>query len=386
MASILSKECVIGADLRFQINSRSLYCHSCIVSQIPTLFDLYQREKENREHSDTEILTIKFDDIDSRAFEQMLMFIYGKAPEVTTADQIMDLGLLASKFKMDHLLEWCANELRLLLSTTNVYSILGRCHQMQSSKFEDICASFIASNPELVTCKEFECLPKEVLVKVVRSGSNASLTSQLSKIDPSQLFQRFLKQLRSDASTSDLIIKTKDKDIFVHKVVLVFQSEYFATMFGSGFMEKSKKMIELPEISGQTMDRILDFMYTEVADFKNLEIVDLMDLAKGANLLLLSKLESNVMRELCMRASNQNAFELLHFSRVIPNMNGSMLRDKCLDLVGKVELAQHLFQFVDANEEMVRQLNELKRKVDVLSVDEDVDVECLEPTNKRRKL
>lgn len=401
MASLLiQSDNVLCADVVFEIESKEIACHSCFVSQIPYLRDLIQQERSKNEFCDEDGETqlsgldvtnqtkikLEGDVFKSKSFEQLLMFLYGSAPTTTSADEVVDLGLLASFLSIEDLFEWCVGDVTTYIDASNVFSIIKRCQSMQRSDFEDVCVSFIAAHPMLKMHEDIAVLPKETILKVLRTPNETEVDTGSTRVDPSIRFQQFLRRLRDEpVSTSDLTITTKGKQFLVHKVVLVFQSSYFATMFGGNFAEKSETTINLSEISSDTMARILDFVYNNDVDFTSLSESELMDLAKGSNMLLLTKLEVESMNELCMRASTGNAFDMLHFSRSIPNSNGSALKQRCLELVDKEDLVQHLFQFADVHDEMLREINELKRKRAEDSSDDEGDID-LHRSSKRRKV
>ena len=63
----------------------------------------------------------------------------------------------------------------------------------------------------------------------------------------------------------DVILCVEDREFPVHRIILAACSDYFEAMFTSGMSESAneQKKIEIKGLSADTMDILLDFIYTE---------------------------------------------------------------------------------------------------------------------------
>ncbi|XP_078353958.1 kelch-like protein 12 [Oculina patagonica] len=72
-----------------------------------------------------------------------------------------------------------------------------------------------------------------------------------------------INQLRKEKKLCDITLKVGEKEFCAHRVILSACSDYFCAMF-TGDMEESKKsVVELHGLDSDTMEFILDFVYTE---------------------------------------------------------------------------------------------------------------------------
>jgi hypothetical protein len=62
---------------------------------------------------------------------------------------------------------------------------------------------------------------------------------------------------------SDLIIRTEDVKIAVHKVILALRSPVFASMFSSGMQESTQSEITLHEAYPQVLKDFVEYLYTD---------------------------------------------------------------------------------------------------------------------------
>ncbi|CAB4000819.1 kelch 12 [Paramuricea clavata] len=74
-----------------------------------------------------------------------------------------------------------------------------------------------------------------------------------------------INTLRKRNLLCDAILFVEDRDFPIHRVILAACSDYFEAMFTSGMSEscKEQKKIEIQGLSADTMEILLDFIYTE---------------------------------------------------------------------------------------------------------------------------
>lgn len=64
---------------------------------------------------------------------------------------------------------------------------------------------------------------------------------------------------------SDIILHTAldGRDFLAHRNILCSRSKVFAAMFANeDFLESKEKKVEIPDISGEVMEALLDYVYT----------------------------------------------------------------------------------------------------------------------------
>lgn len=63
---------------------------------------------------------------------------------------------------------------------------------------------------------------------------------------------------------SDITLKTNDgRDFLAHRNILCSRSKVFAAMFANeDFVESKEKKVEIPDIAGEVMEALLDYVYT----------------------------------------------------------------------------------------------------------------------------
>ncbi|CAB4425445.1 unnamed protein product [Rhizophagus irregularis] len=94
----------------------------------------------------------------------------------------------------------------------------------------------------------------------------------------------------NDQNTSDFIIKLKDsifedKEVVyhVHKSILNYYSEYFKGLFSSQMIETTDRILTLSEISTNSFENILNFMYTGQVKDVLTDLEEWIDLLYGSS-------------------------------------------------------------------------------------------------------
>ncbi|UZO24882.1 uncharacterized protein OCT59_017175 [Rhizophagus irregularis] len=96
--------------------------------------------------------------------------------------------------------------------------------------------------------------------------------------------------ISNDQNTSDFIIKLKDsifedKEVVyhVHKSILNYYSEYFKGLFSSQMIETTDRILTLSEISTNSFENILNFMYTGRVKDVLTDLEEWIDLLYGSS-------------------------------------------------------------------------------------------------------
>lgn len=72
-----------------------------------------------------------------------------------------------------------------------------------------------------------------------------------------------INRLRKEKKLCDITLKVGDKEFCAHRVILSACSDYFCAMFTGDMEESNKSVVELHGLDSDTMEFILDFVYTE---------------------------------------------------------------------------------------------------------------------------
>ena len=72
------------------------------------------------------------------------------------------------------------------------------------------------------------------------------------------------------------------REFHCHKFMLAARSEVFAAMLRHEFLEKQNSRVDVKEIDAETMELLLNYIYTgRVSDFKSVSVVELFKVIKN---------------------------------------------------------------------------------------------------------
>ena len=75
---------------------------------------------------------------------------------------------------------------------------------------------------------------------------------------------------------TDMTIVCDKREFHCHKFMLAARSEVFAAMLRHEFLEKQNSRVDVKEIDAETMELLLNYVYTgRVSDFKSVSVVEL---------------------------------------------------------------------------------------------------------------
>lgn len=72
-----------------------------------------------------------------------------------------------------------------------------------------------------------------------------------------------VNRLRKESKLCDVILQVENKEFPAHRIVLAACSDYFCAMFTNDMAESQKNVVKLQGLAPETMDVLLDFVYTE---------------------------------------------------------------------------------------------------------------------------
>ena len=125
-------------------------------------------------------------------------------------------------------------------------------------------------------------------------------------------------QARKDETLCDvtLLIGPGKYPIKAHRLVLTLASGFFRAMFTSKFKEASQDTVALPQMDRDTMETIMNFIYTGKLAISNKNIENI---AQAANFLEMPKLLEECSGYLTQRTDYDNCIEVLEFADHIGN-------------------------------------------------------------------
>uniref|UniRef100_A0A8C4ULF8 Kelch like family member 3 n=1 Tax=Falco tinnunculus TaxID=100819 RepID=A0A8C4ULF8_FALTI len=83
-------------------------------------------------------------------------------------------------------------------------------------------------------------------------------------VNPSHMRKAFkvMNELRSKRLLCDVVIVAETVEMEAHRVVLAACSPYFCAMFTGDMSESKAKKIEIKDVDGQTLRKLIDYIYT----------------------------------------------------------------------------------------------------------------------------
>ncbi|XP_048459834.1 kelch-like protein 3 isoform X9 [Rhincodon typus] len=73
---------------------------------------------------------------------------------------------------------------------------------------------------------------------------------------------KVMNELRSKSTLCDVTIVAEDVEIEAHRIVLAACSPYFCAMFTGDMAESKAKKVEIKDIDGHTLSKLIDYIYT----------------------------------------------------------------------------------------------------------------------------
>lgn len=87
---------------------------------------------------------------------------------------------------------------------------------------------------------------------------------RMTTVNPAHMGKAFkvMNELRSKRLLCDVMIVAEDVEVEAHRVVLAACSPYFCAMFTGDMSESKAKKIEIKDVDGQTLSKLIDYIYT----------------------------------------------------------------------------------------------------------------------------
>ncbi|XP_078492622.1 kelch-like protein 12 [Ciona intestinalis] len=117
-----------------------------------------------------------------------------------------------------------------------------------------------------------------------------SVEEQTHNIDHASDLLQFANESRQDGRFDDIIIRVGEKNIPANKMVLSCYSKYFNTMFKSEMKEKYKDAVEVHSVDAESVEKLVDFMYTGKININTNNVCDLLAVSDFLQILSVRKL------------------------------------------------------------------------------------------------
>lgn len=194
----------------------------------------------------------------------------------------------------------------------------------------------ICSREELVT-HHLSLLPNNTLTLIARVVFVQEQTSDLCDSVYTDNFLDGSNSLSSDLSDAfrqtdftDMTIVCDKREFHCHKFMLAARSEVFAAMLRHEFLEKQNSRVDVKEIDAETMELLLNYIYTgRVSDFKAVSVVELF---KAADRYRLDHLKHMCEEELVNRVEASNAADILSLAH---KYNAAPLKSFALAMISR---------------------------------------------------
>ncbi|XP_078490668.1 kelch-like protein 12 isoform X2 [Ciona intestinalis] len=107
-------------------------------------------------------------------------------------------------------------------------------------------------------------------------SGTSSVKEQTHNIDHASDLLQFANKSRQDGCFNDIIIRIGKKNIPANKMVLSCYSKYFNTMFNTEMEEKYKDVVEVQAVDAESVETLVDFMYTGKININTNNVCDLL--------------------------------------------------------------------------------------------------------------
>ncbi|KAJ8928173.1 hypothetical protein NQ314_019235 [Rhamnusium bicolor] len=336
-------------DVVFKVDQKYFSAHSFIISTKSPYLERLIRDSRKE--------VIILNDVNPDIFEQLLLFIYTGACDLTNCGEI----------KNEKLRKLCQKhsdpkDIRESLDTPEVpvgmsaYEFYNKVKLNQSQDLKQKNQN--TKNPVRMLhelAKRFECSD---LQKVL---SNLDMQKFIIRFKHMQEVSERVRLLRFDRSMFpnlyDVTVKCKDhRELKAHKCVLAARLEYFNNMFSMRWRGNETSEVSLP-FPKSIAEALLEFLYTDSLSYlDNIDTDHLFKVLVLADQLFVTRLKEQCEYLLTDLLTLRNAVQLLSFAHLY---NAEKLKRCCMKfIVMNITPFLELRSLDDLEEEILRELTE----------------------------
>eukprot|EP01080_Neovahlkampfia_damariscottae_P003299 gene3299-5740_t len=168
----------------------------------------------------------------------------------------------------------------------------------------------------------------------------------------------------------DITLKGENISIQCHKLILSFESDYFKSLFESGFKESSSTEISIEEISDEHLNIIVQYFYSKNIDSNDPK--EIGELLENSKFLLSSGLNDFLNQKLISMVNKNNVFYIFEYAF---NQENEKLKDAV------IEIMKNFYSIENVLDLMMTKSDSLFSNVDLV----DQLIQETENPNKKRK-
>jgi hypothetical protein len=295
------------SDLEIIVKGEKFNAHKIIISSCDELKSLISEDGK-----------IVIDDIYPDTFNDVLEYLYGNVPKMTS--NISLVLMAAKKFKIKPLVNYCCHLLQEnYLNHSNVIKIFKNGKDSDEKFVIGATLNYMFKNWELMKYlikKEEEDVIKYIETNLKQKFEKITFPNEI--VLPHVYLRNYLEKLRRSGQGNIDIILGDGSKFKCNKIILSTRCSYFHTLFTGNFSDSSSSevvldLIDDPVIFGYILDFIYGIDIHCITDSEE-EMVDLLlKIVILSNTVVMTDLESSGEDSVMKRISNINAFQIYCF-------------------------------------------------------------------------
>ncbi|XP_044575300.1 speckle-type POZ protein-like [Cotesia glomerata] len=168
-------------------------------------------------------------------------------------------------------------------------------------------------NKKILLANPYELMPNDILTvctEVIVTDDKVTVPNVPLSSSKIQIIED-LKEIYNSRESSDVTINIENKKIKAHKVILMARSPVLAAMFTHDMSEKKSNEVFITDISSDTFEKLLQYIYTDqVSDLDSIA----GDLLEAADKYQLQSLKKKCEESLCKSLRPDNLISMMNFA------------------------------------------------------------------------
>eukprot|EP01125_Pyxidicula_operculata_P018121 TRINITY_DN6415_c0_g1_i3.p1 TRINITY_DN6415_c0_g1~~TRINITY_DN6415_c0_g1_i3.p1 ORF type:complete len:1033 (+),score=182.02 TRINITY_DN6415_c0_g1_i3:1-3099(+) len=121
--------------------------------------------------------------------------------------------------------------------------------------------------------------------------TNNNMVDEDAIVIPQSTYTEDMRFLLNNKTYKDITFIIEGKPLYAMKGILSARSEFFRVMFSSTLKESTKETIELTDITSHAFEKVLEFIYTDTFDSKDMTFEEAVLVLSAANRYMLERLK-----------------------------------------------------------------------------------------------
>lgn len=328
----------ISTDIVFVVQEKTFSCHRCIVSQSSVLRNMIIQNEDNQQ--------IVLDNISEQTFRYVLEYLYSGSVNLSESDGILlaDLIVASQELELKDLENECMSQFSRIIRVDNILDILSAADQHELETLKMHCLNFfLKNNKQIIKTQNITKLEKNLMAELLRLDEPFKLDSVISS-KGRNVYQHVAKLYETKEFSDITLIAKNGKKIRAHKPILIAASEYFSLMLNSEFTESNQHEIQMSNIDGNCLERVIRFIYLRETELPD-DCQALIELYQVSDMLLLSELHKLVDTKLLKHITPENALDIL--SICLPLGIKGKLESRCKEVIKDVKKEDLMGSFLE---------------------------------------